>query len=60
MKPYGLINRIMAFVGKKDYHCYDKNHRKVSSWWEDYSTQSSRRTMKQRIRKAIEKGGNNE
>lgn len=53
MKPYGLINRIMAFKAKRDYHLH-RNSRKVASWWEDYSNPASRKTMKQKVKQEIE------
>lgn len=53
MKPFGLIKRIKYFIGKKDYHCHDKRHHKIGSWWEGYSEISSRSTVKRQIKKEI-------
>ena len=50
MRP-DRLKRINYFIGKVDYHCHDKNHHKVSSWWEDYSSQMSRRTLKQILKR---------
>lgn len=53
MRAYGSIKRINHFVGKVDYHCHDKNHRKVGSWWEDYSDTVPRSTMKLLLKREI-------
>ena len=44
------LKRINYFIGKIDYHCH-KNGRKVGSWWEDYSSKMSRRTLKQILKR---------
>ena len=53
MRPYGLIKRINYFVGKVDYHCHDKNHRKVDSWWADYEDYTPRSTMKLMLKREV-------
>lgn len=64
MKPYGRKDepvkggKILGVGGnwKKDYHCHDKNHRKIGSWWEEMSEDYiDRGAIKQRIKKQIEK-----
>ncbi len=58
MKAYGLKGVFVKGGGnwKKDYHCHDKNHRKIGSWWEDFSSNPKpRTTIKKEIIKEIEK-----
>lgn len=41
---------------KKDCHCHDKNHRKIGTWWEDFSDNGvDRGHLKQKVKKEIEK-----
>lgn len=61
MKPYGREKVVrggrgfMAGNRKKDNHCHDKNHRKLENWWEDFNTCISRTTIKQKLKKQLEK-----
>lgn len=41
---------------KKDCHCHNKNHRKIGTWWEDFSDNGvDRGSIKQKVKKEIEK-----
>lgn len=53
MKPFGREKNLKGSgVWKKDYHIHHKN-RKVSNWWEDIVNNLSRTTIKQNIKKDI-------
>lgn len=58
MKPYGRKDEPIKGGNdwKKDYHCHDKNHRKIGSWWEEMSEDYiDRGAIKQRTKKQLEK-----
>ena len=58
MKAYGLDGVFIRGGNnwKKDYHCHDKNHRKIGNWWENFSSNPKpRTTIKNEIIKEIEK-----
>lgn len=55
MKPYGREKTVKGGNSwKKDYHCHSKN-RKLKNWWEGICQCISRTTMKQRLKKEIDK-----
>ena len=56
MKPYGRYGFVHGGNSWKiDYHLHDKNHRKIGSWWEEFSSNSlSRTTIKKLWKQEIE------
>ena len=62
MKPYGRKNEPIKSSHsfgrpwKIDYHCHNKKHRKIGSWWEEMSEDFiDRGAIKQKVNKQIEK-----
>ena len=64
MKPYGRKDEPVkggptlrkGGNWKKDFHCRDKNNRKVGNWWEEMSEDFiDRGAIKQKVKKEIEK-----
>lgn len=60
MKPYGRVDHVSGGSHKYgshwkiDHHCHDKNHRKLGTWWEDFSSNCRTRSwMKQLFKKKI-------
>ena len=55
MKPYGRIDFVHGGSyrklchWKKDHHCHDKNHRKIVTWWEDFSSNCRSRSAIKRL-----------
>lgn len=54
MKPNGRVKNIKGNNSKVDYHIHEKN-RKIGNWWEDYDNIVCRTTLKNMIKKDIEK-----
>jgi len=53
MMPYLREKKIKGFRSKIDNHIHI-NNRKVGNWWEDFDTDISRRTLKQKLAKEEE------
>lgn len=63
MKPYGRRNEPVKGDSsfKIDRHCHDKNHRKVPTWWEEFSENYiDRGGINHKVREQIKKEINGE